>query len=77
MIYNADIRKIGNSYGVILSKEILAKLNAEEGDTLFMTESPGQSINITLHDPKIQEQMEIAEVGMKKYKETLKALADM
>jgi len=31
---------IGNSSGVILPKETLARLNIQKGDTLYLTEGP-------------------------------------
>ncbi len=34
------ITTIGNSLGVILPKEVLAKLHADKGDTLYVTRTP-------------------------------------
>jgi len=33
------LTRIGNSMGVILPNEVLARLKLEKGDTLFMTEA--------------------------------------
>ena len=44
------LTQIGNSVGVILPKEILARLKAEKGDTVFVTESP-DGIVLTPYDP--------------------------
>ena len=38
MATTTKIIAIGNSAGIILPKETLARLNVEKGDTLFMTE---------------------------------------
>lgn len=34
------VRPIGNSLGVVLPKEILARLNLKSGDHLHLTEAP-------------------------------------
>ena len=68
------LRKIGNSVGVVFPKEALAKLHAEEGDTVFLSETP-DGCRLTAHDPEFEKQMEIAEEGMKTYRNTLRALA--
>ena len=40
------ITQIGNSLGVILPKEFLAKMKLKKGDELFVTENPvGTSIS--------------------------------
>lgn len=33
------LKAVGNSTGIILSKEVLAKLQVERGDTLFVVET--------------------------------------
>jgi len=68
------LRKIGNSVGVVFPKEALAKLHAEEGDTVFLSETP-DGFRLTAHDPEFEKQMEIAEEGMKSYRNTLRVLA--
>jgi putative addiction module antidote len=37
MILELKVRKIGNSLGIVLPKEALAHLKAEEGDMLTVT----------------------------------------
>ncbi|MEM7651602.1 MAG: AbrB/MazE/SpoVT family DNA-binding domain-containing protein [Pseudomonadota bacterium] len=68
------LRKIGNSVGVVFPKEALAKLHAEAGDTVFLSETP-DGFRLTAHDPEFEKQMEIAEEGMKSYRNTLRVLA--
>jgi putative addiction module antidote len=70
-----QIRKIGNSVGVILPKELLARLNLKEGDKLFPIEQPGGGLVLTPHDPDFERTMQIAEQIMDQYKDTLAALA--
>jgi len=68
------IRKIGNSAGVVLPKDVLAELGVEEGDELILTKAP-DGFKITSQETKFEKTMEIAEKGMKKYRNTLRALA--
>jgi putative addiction module antidote len=69
------IMKIGNSAGVILSKDMLEKLKAEKGDTVFAVETPN-GIELTAYDPIVARQMEVAKKVMKKHREVLRKLAE-
>ena len=69
------LRKIGNSLGVVLPKDVIARLKVAEGDKLFMTEAPDGSMRITAFDPEFEEQMKAAEEGMAAYRNTLRELA--
>lgn len=68
------ITKIGNSAGVILPKELLARLRAGVGDTLFVSEAP-DGVRLSAHDPDFAETMAIAEEVMRKDRKILRALA--
>jgi len=68
------IRKIGNSTGVILPKDVLAELGVEEGDELTLTKTP-DGFAIGNRDAKFKRTMEIAEKFMKQYRNTLRELA--
>ena len=37
MVLELKLRRVGNSVGLVLPKEALARLNAEDGDALFLT----------------------------------------
>jgi putative addiction module antidote len=69
------IRKIGNSHGVVLPKEVLAHLRLAEGDRLFLTETPDGGYRITPYNPEFERQLQLAEEGMARYRNTLRALA--
>lgn len=69
------IRKIGNSLGVVLPKEALARLNVGEDDVLHLVEAPDGSMRITPYDPDFDEQMRLAKEGMAKYRNTLRELS--
>jgi putative addiction module antidote len=69
------ITAIGNSAGVILPKELLARLRVDKGDELFVTETP-DGIKLMPHDDKFAKQMEVAERIMRKDRDLLRKLAD-
>lgn len=69
------LRKIGNSLGLVIPKEILVQIGVGEGDLLFLVENPEGGYQLTPYDPEFEKQMKIAEQGMVKYKNTLKELA--
>jgi putative addiction module antidote len=65
---------VGNSAGVILPKELLARLRLEKGDALFATELP-DGIKLTPYDPTLDGQMAVAERVMRKDRAVLRKLA--
>ena len=65
---------IGNSVGVILPKEVLARLKVEKGDTLYVTDSP-DGVRLTPHDPAFSTQMDAARGIMKRRRNVLRELA--
>ena len=48
MAKSLKVRKIGNSYGLILSKEMLDELGVREGDILFQDGRPPAPLSIPL-----------------------------
>ena len=68
------IRKFGNSLGTILPREAASRLHLSEGDRVFLTESP-DGFRITPYDPEFERQMQAAEDGLTRYRNTLRALA--
>jgi putative addiction module antidote len=70
-----QIRKIGNSVGVILPKELLARLNLKEGDKFYPVEQPDGSLRLSPFNPKHARTMEIAREIMHEYRDTFAALA--
>lgn len=69
-----QLKKIGNSTGLILPKELLARLGLKEGDELVVSETPG-GLNITIGDETFERGLEIARKAMKTYHNALKELA--
>ena len=68
------ITTIGNSAGVILPKELLARLRLEKGDELHALETP-DGIRLTVYDPALAEQMEVADQVMRDRRTLLNKLA--
>lgn len=68
------LRAIGNSVGVVLPKELLAELDAGEGDTLFAVRTP-DGVRLTKSDPDFEEDMEVARRLMKRWHNVLRELA--
>lgn len=75
MVIELKLRKVGNSVGIVLPKEALARLNAGEGDTLALTDSPDGGFRITLTREEFSKQMKAAEKVIRKYRNTLRELA--
>ncbi len=69
------VRPFGNSLGVLLPKDVLARLNLKDGDELYLVESPDGSMRVTPYDPAFEEQMDAAREGMRKYRNTLRELS--
>lgn len=70
-----QIRKIGNSVGLILPKELLSRLNLKEGDRLHIVEQTERGLKLSPYDPKHAKAMEIARRSFTTYADTYKALA--
>lgn len=68
------LKAVGNSTGLILPREILAKLHVEKGDSLYVVETPN-GIELTPYDPAFERQVETARKVMKKRRAVLRELA--
>ncbi|QCO67999.1 AbrB/MazE/SpoVT family DNA-binding domain-containing protein [Luteimonas yindakuii] len=68
------ITTVGNSAGVILPKELLARLRLSKGDTLYALETP-DGIRLSAFDPELAQQMEVAEEVMRRRRTLLHKLA--
>jgi putative addiction module antidote len=70
-----EVKKIGNSTGVILPKELLARLKLEKGDWLYVSETAEGGLRLTPYDPTFEKGMRIAKKAMKTYRNALAELA--
>jgi putative addiction module antidote len=70
------LRKVGNSVGLVLPKEVLGHLRVGEGEDVFLIEGPNNSYRLTSFDPAFRKKMEKAEDIMARYRNTLRELAE-
>jgi putative addiction module antidote len=68
------VRRVGNSLGVVLPKDVLAKLRVSEGDELMVSDTP-DGVALSSGDSETAELMRLAEDIMRKRRKVLKALA--
>lgn len=71
---NVTIRKIGNSEGIIIPKEVLERLGLKAGDEFSVTEENGQ-LTLVPQNAELAEQLRAASIGMEKYRVALRELA--
>lgn len=74
---NTVIRKIGNSEGIILPKELLDRLNLHTGDTIVVVQE-GDELRLRRTEDSAEEferKMKVARERMKKYEVAYRALA--
>jgi putative addiction module antidote len=70
------IRKVGNSLGLVLPKEVISRLRTGEGEDVFLVEGPNNTYRLTPFDPAFQDKMKKAEEIMARYRNTLHRLAE-
>ena len=74
MVLELKLRKVGNSVGLVLPKELLAHLNVGEGDTLAVTETQ-DGVRLTTKNPEFAKSMAVFESLSRRYRNTLRELA--
>ncbi len=70
------VRRVGNSLGVILPREVVNRLRATVGQRLYLVEAPDSSYRLTPYDPSFEEKMAKAEDIISRYGNTLHTLAE-
>lgn len=68
------VTTVGSSTGVVLPKEVLARLKIEKGDQLYLTEAP-DGYRLTPYNPDFERQMTLARRVMRERREALRELA--
>lgn len=69
-------RNIGNSVGATFPQEYLKHLGVESGDEVFITKEADGRIVLSPYDPNFAATMEAYQKVKKRYRNTLKTLAD-
>jgi putative addiction module antidote len=68
------VTRIGNSAGIVLPKEVLARLRVAEGDALYLTEAP-DGVRLSAANPDFEAKMKLAEQIMREDRDILRVLA--
>jgi putative addiction module antidote len=75
MILRLKLRKVGNSVGLILPKEALARLNAGDGDVVCLTNSREGGFRLTIGNPGFARTMKVTKSLGRRYRNAMKELA--
>jgi len=70
-----EIKRIGNSEGFILPRELMQRLRLKRGQQLHITELAGGGFQALPYDPDFEKTMEIVDEIIDEYRDTLSALA--
>jgi len=75
MVLELKLRKVGNSVGVVLPKDVLAHLKLHEGDKVCVTDAADGSVRLAPANGEFTRQMEAAQHIVRRYRRTLRELA--
>jgi putative addiction module antidote len=70
-----QIKKIGNSNGLILPRELMQRLDLKRGQQLYIVELAGGGFQVLPYDPDFEKTMNLADEIVDEYRDTLAALA--
>jgi putative addiction module antidote len=70
-----EIKRVGNSDGLILPRELMQRLDLKRGQFLHLVELAGGGFQALPYDPDFEKTIEIADQVMDEYRDTLSALA--
>jgi putative addiction module antidote len=71
----SKVRKIGNSYGIVLPKEALHAMKVKEGQDVYITEGAENSLRLSAEQAGFEAKMEKAETLISRYRNALRELA--
>lgn len=75
VVLELKLRKIGNSVGIVLPKEVLTRLQVQEGDTVCVTEAADGTVRLTPATAEFTRQMASAQKIVRRYRNALRELA--
>ncbi|WP_342106636.1 AbrB/MazE/SpoVT family DNA-binding domain-containing protein [Methylobacterium sp. SI9] len=70
-----EVKRVGNSTGLILPKELLSRLNLQQGQWLHVTELADGGVRLSPYDPDFDAAMSVVDEIMDEYRDTLRTLA--
>ena len=68
------LRAVGTSTGLVLPKEVLTRLRAEQGQEIYAIETPN-GVTLTTLDPRVKEQVALGETILERFRDVFAALA--
>lgn len=71
---SVKVTTVGNSAGIVLTAEMLAKLGVKKGDELNIVESP-YGLTLTAYDAKFEAQMNALQDVAHEYRDVLRELS--
>ena len=75
MVIETKVRKIGNSLGVVLSREVLAQLEVSEGDTIVLTETEENGVQVHAARGDFDRKMKVVDDLCQRYRNALRELS--
>ncbi|MDE1176889.1 MAG: AbrB/MazE/SpoVT family DNA-binding domain-containing protein [Edaphobacter sp.] len=75
MATTAKVISIGNSIGIVLPKEIAARLHVEKGDTVYLSENP-DGVHLSVYDEALARKLDAMEQVMRENRDVLRRLAE-
>lgn len=75
MATTVKVTTVGSSTGIVLPKEVLERLHLQKGDSVFLSETPN-GLHLTPYRPDFAEAIESGRKVMRKYRNTLRKLAE-
>ena len=72
-MHTLKLTPIGDSFGIVLPQEMLAKLMLHKDDTLFLSDTP-EGLLLTPYDPAIADQIKAGREFMREYRNAFAAL---
>ena len=70
-----EVKKIGNSDGLILPRELMQRLDIKRGQQFHVNELAGGGLQLLPYDPDFEKTLEAADEVMDEYRDTLATLA--
>ncbi|MGA2751269.1 MAG: AbrB family transcriptional regulator [Verrucomicrobiota bacterium] len=75
MVLELKLRKVGKSIGLVLPNEALARLNAGDGDAVYLTDTTDGGFRLTASNPEFARKLKATESLSRRYRHALKELA--
>ena len=73
-MHTLKLIQIGDASGILLPPEVLTRLQLEQGDTVFLIDTP-EGLMLTSYEPEIVEQLEAGHQFMREFQEALRGLS--